>query len=198
MLIDLEHLHFWMNAIRQSNDPKRTLDAFYKGQIQSKVWLVNELQKHIDSPVTIEIYGGWVGVLSSLIFQTSGIKVNSITSIDIDPTCKAIAEELNRIEFHQGLFKAETADMCGCSPSSDVIINTSCEHITQVQYDEWLTKVNTSQLLILQSNNYQIEEHVRIASDLGEFKAQANLSTVLYAGELELSLYKRFMIIGKK
>jgi hypothetical protein len=53
-------------------------------------------------------------------------------------------------------------------------------------------------LLVLQSNNYNIDEHVRIANSLDEFKEQCQLGIVLYAGELELPLYKRFMIIGQQ
>jgi hypothetical protein len=51
-------------------------------------------------------------------------------------------------------------------------------------------------LLVLQSNNYDIPEHVRTAKDLEEFKTQCDIE-VLWAGELELPLYKRFMIIGR-
>jgi hypothetical protein len=54
------------------------------------------------------------------------------------------------------------------------------------------------QLLVLQSNNYDIPEHVRIAQSLEEFKTQAKLSRIVYSGELDLPLYKRFMIIGYK
>ena len=43
MKIDLEHLHYWMCAIRESKDPMRTLDAFWRGQLTSKEWLVDTL-----------------------------------------------------------------------------------------------------------------------------------------------------------
>ena len=43
MKIDLEHLHYWIHAIRESEDPKRTMDAFWRGQIQSKEWLIETL-----------------------------------------------------------------------------------------------------------------------------------------------------------
>jgi len=49
---------------------------------------------------------------------------------------------------------------------------------------------------VVQSNNYDIPEHIRTAGSLEEFKAQSNL-TVTWAGELELPLYTRYMIIGK-
>jgi hypothetical protein len=50
---------------------------------------------------------------------------------------------------------------------------------------------------VLQSNNYDIPEHIRTAKDLEEFKTQCGVD-VLWAGELELPLYTRYMIIGKK
>ena len=44
MKIDTEHLHYWMQAIRQSADPLRTLDAFWRGQVTSKEWLIDSLE----------------------------------------------------------------------------------------------------------------------------------------------------------
>ncbi len=200
MQIDTEHLHHWMRAIRESEDPMRTMDAFWRGQILSKEWLIAEIKKleeyFINCP-TIDIHGGWVGTLSSLIFQ-SDIGVDSITSIDIDPTCKKTAEKMNQIEYEAGKFHAVTSDMCAYESTADIIINTSFEHITQDQYDQWLSNLPLKSLIILQSNNYNIPEHIRIANDLEEFKSQTKLKNILYAGELDLPLYKRFMVIGQK
>lgn len=195
MQIDTEHLHHWMQAIRQSEDPNRTMDAFWSGQLKSKEWLITNLRCQIDKFVTIDIHGGWVGVLASMLFQ-SNMPVISIRSIDIDPACEPIAVNMNKIEEMLGKFCAVTADMCTFRSDADVIINTSCEHITQDQYDLWLSGIPHSSLMVLQSNNYNIDEHVRIANSLEEFQFQCNLGKVLWCGELELPLYKRFMIIG--
>jgi len=195
MMIDTEHLHYWMQAIRQSDDPMRTMDAFWSGQLKSKEWLITNLRKNINKFVSIDIHGGWVGVLASMLFQ-SDIYVTNIRSIDIDPTCEPIATMMNKKEEIAGKFRAVTADMCAIRSDADVVINTSCEHITQDQYDLWLNGMSYNTLLVLQSNNYNIPEHVRIANDLEEFKTQSNID-VVWAGELELPLYKRFMIIGR-
>lgn len=195
MQIDTEHLHYWMQAIRQSPDPMRTMDAFWSGQLKSKEWLITNLRKNVKKVVSIDIHGGWVGVLASMLFQ-SDIYVTKIRSIDIDPTCESIANMMNKKEEIAGMFRAVTADMCAIRSDADVIINTSCEHITQDQYDLWLSGMPHNSLLVLQSNNYDIPEHVRTAKDLEEFKTQCGI-TVLWSGELELPLYKRFMVIGK-
>ena len=195
MQVNTEHVHHWMQAIRQSPDPIRTMDAFWSGQLKSKEWLITNLRTHINQFVSIDIHGGWVGVLASMIFQ-SDIPVTHIRSIDIDPKCEPIAVNMNKIEEMVGKFRAVTADMCAIRSDADVIINTSCEHITQDQYDLWLSGMPHNSLLVLQSNNYDIPEHVRTAKDLEEFKTQCGI-TVLWSGELELPLYKRFMVIGK-
>jgi hypothetical protein len=197
MQVDLEHLHYWMCAIRESNDPLRTLDAFWKGQLASKEWLIENLRPYVFlTPVSIDIHGGWVGTLASMLFQ-SNIPIKNIRSVDIDPGCEPTAAMMNKKEEIEGRFRAVTADMCAIRSDADIVINTSCEHITQEQYELWLSGMPYNSFLILQSNNYDIPEHVRIAQDLEEFKKQCGIN-VIWAGELELPLYKRFMIIGRQ
>jgi hypothetical protein len=186
-----------MQAIRQSPDPIRTMDAFWSGQLKSKEWLLDNLCPRLPHDATIDIHGGWNGVLASLLFQ----KINDIKyirSIDIDPSCEPIATMMNKKEEMEGRFRAVTADMCTIRSDADIVINTSFEHISQDEYDLWLSGMRHDSLIVLQSNNYAIPEHVRIAADLEEFKHQSNLENILYAGELQLPLYKRFMIIGRK
>ena len=199
MKIDLDHLHFWMCAIRDSENPKRTLDAFWRGQIRSKEWLISELMKVHHNTIdkqSITIYGGWVGVLASMLFQ-SDLNISHITNVDIDPSCESVAIMMNQLEVQNGMFTAVTQDMCTFNSLSDIIINTSCEHISQSQYDIWLNNLSDNSLIVLQSNNYEIDEHVRIAENLEMFKTQSNIN-VMYAGELQLPLYTRYMLIGKK
>jgi hypothetical protein len=196
MKIDTEHLHYWMNAIRHSNDPIRTLDAFWSGQVKSKEWLIEQLEPFVTKSIKVDIHGGWVGVLASMLFQ-SNIPVRYICSVDIDPTCEPIATMMNKIEEQDGRFKAITSDMCTVPIHGDVIINTSCEHITQEQYDTWLSRLPKDSIMVCQSNDYQIQEHVRIAKTLEEFEQQTKLN-VLWSGQLQTQLYKRWMVIGKR
>jgi len=192
-----------MQAIRQSPDPMRTMDAFWSGQLKSKEWLIDSLEMAVHpkvdcvmpKPFSIDIHGGWVGVLASMIFQ-SRISVATIRSIYIDPTFESIDTMMNKKEENKGKLRAVTGDMCNIRSDADIIINTSCEHITQDQYDLWLCGMPHNSLVVLQSNNYDIPEHVRTAMNLEEFKTQCGIN-VLWAGELTLPLYTRFMIIGR-
>jgi hypothetical protein len=194
MKIDTKYLHYWMNAIRQSPDPLRTMDAFWSGQIQSKEWLIEKLEPFVTSPSRIDIHGGWMGVLASMIFQ-SNVPAKNICSVDIDPTCEPIATMMNKIEEMDGKFRAITGDMCSVPISGNVIINTSCEHVTQQKYDVWLKRLPKDSIIVVQSNDYAIPEHVRIAKTLEEFQEQCHLN-ILWSGCLKTQLYTRWMIIG--
>jgi hypothetical protein len=196
LLVDTNHLHYWMNAVRISPDPMRTLDAFWRGQVSSKEWLIENLEPFVTEPVRIDIHGGWVGVLASMIFQSS-IPVRYICSVDLDPSCEPVATMMNKIEEQDGKFRAITADMCAVPVSGNVVINTSCEHITQEQYELWLARLPKDSIVVLQSNDYAIPEHVRISKTLEQFKEQSHLNEV-WSGSLKTQMYTRWMIIGTK
>lgn len=193
---DIEHVLFWMDAIRNSKDPQRTLESFWKGQIRSKVWLIDNLRKNVSKVVSVDIHGGWNGVLASMLFQ-SDIFITNIRNVDIDPECEQIANTMNKMEEMAGRFRHVTADMVDMRSDADVIINTSCEHITQDQYDLWLSGMPQNSLFVLQSNNYIIDEHIRPANSLDHFVEQSGLK-VKWKGELELPKYTRYMIIGTR
>ena len=197
--VAIDDVLFWMDAIRNSDDRYRTLESFWKGQIRSKVWLIENLKRHVEFPrgYKVAIYGGWNGVLANLLFN-SGIGITHITSVDVDPTCEEIASTMNKRHEMRGAFTAVTADMCEyIVEDADIIINTSCEHVTQEQYEQWLVLQPNDAIIVLQSNNYKIEEHIRISNDLEDFKNQSHIE-VLWEGELHLPLYARYMLIGKK
>jgi hypothetical protein len=198
MQVDINHVLFWMDAIRNSEDRYRTLESFWKGQVQSKTWLIENIVPWVLSiPNNIVIHGGWNGVLASLLFQ-SGIQVNKIVSIDIDPACEELARTMNKIEEMEGRFKAITCNMADYEYEfyPDIVINTSCEHITQETYETWLKKIPSNSLKVLQSNNYfELPEHIRCAKNLKEFKSQSKIKA-LTAAKLELPKYNRFMLIG--
>ena len=193
-------------------------DCFSRGQLQSKQWLVTELGKLDVELGTVFLCAGWYATLATMLFE-SDIKVDKVRSFDIDPTCVDIAETFNKPWFmEQWRFKSITQDIMDIDynehmwqfwsnannrmsrpivDTPDTIINTSCEHIEN--FAEWYAKITADKLLVLQSNNFfQVEEHVNCVNNIEEFKALAPMSNTLYAGNLDLPKYKRFMLIGYK
>jgi hypothetical protein len=198
MNLDIDHVLFWMDAIRDSNDKYRTLESFWKGQIKSKIWLIDNLMPFFSNNNSIVIHGGWNGVLASLLFQTI-VKIDRIISTDIDPKCEEIANSMNKIEQISGKFNAVTCNMIDYQYEffPNIVINTSCEHIAQTDYDQWLNNIPKGSVIVLQSNNYNITEHIRIANSLDEFKEQSHIN-ILSANKLDLPLYTRYMLIGTR
>lgn len=198
--VSIDDVLFWMDAIRNSKDRDRVLESFWKGQVHSKVWLIENLKRHVEYPrgYRVAIYGGWNGVLASLLFN-SGIGISHITSVDIDSGCEETALTINKIHEMRGTFTAVTADMCEyVVESADIAINTSCEHITQEQYERWLALQPADALIVLQGNNFfDCDEHIRCSDSLEHFCQQSKVD-VIYSGQLETSKYDRYMIIGKK
>lgn len=200
MKIDLEDIMFWMDAIRNSDDRYRTLESFWKGQLRSKKWLIEQLEETLPlfhHPRKVAIHGGWNGVLASMMFNST-ISIDHITSVDIDPSCEETANTMNKKYEMQGKFNAVTADMSSYKYDADIVINTSSEHITQEQYEQWLGNVPKNATIVLQSNNYfDLDEHVRCAKDLDDFVSQSNIE-VSWKGIFETPKYNRFMLIGNK
>lgn len=189
-------------------------DCFSRGQLQSKLWLVEELKKLEVDLRTVFICAGWYGTLSTLLFQ-SGISIDKIRSFDMDPDCEniarvfnkpwvmddwrfqAVTENIHAIDFERHHYFATKS--CGglapMSDSPDTIINTSCEHIEN--FDKWYDKIPHGKLVILQNNNFlDVEEHINCYETLEEFSDSVDMFYTLYEGELDLGEYKRFMKIG--
>jgi len=204
--------NFFVNGTPINND------CFSRGQLNSKLWLIEELKKVKKDLGTIYLCAGWYATLATMLFE-NGFNIKAIRSFDIDPTCVDIAEVFNKPWFVENWkFKALTADIYNIDytehtwqywsktnnrmsyPITDIpdtIINTSTEHLSK--FSEWYDKIPNGKLVILQNNNYfEIEDHVNCSATLEEFSKKAQMTTTLYEGELELPKYKRFMKIGIK
>lgn len=182
--------------------PRLTLGhALNRNQITSKRWLVEQLLAVTGGGLgRVCILGGWYGVLGALLLHDPRFRIDSVCSIDIDPSCEDIAKSLNRTHVEAGKFEFRHADMYEVDfPKGefDLIINTSCEHLETI--DRWFERIPDGTLLTLQSNNYfGIDGHVNCVDSLVQFKQQVPLSDTLFEGELPLKKYTRFMVIGRR
>ena len=194
------------------------VDVLSKGQIESKIWLIDELSEITNNPGLVFLLGGWYGTLAAMMFESKKFDELKIRSFDIDPECADIADTMNRTPYvmEGWQFKASTADMyelnyhqttyttrrangtaLELTEVADILINTSCEHLKY--FDKWWKLVPENKLCVLQSNNYfDAPDHTNCVESIDEFLEKTNFTKVLFSGELELEKYKRFMIIGEK
>ena len=178
-------------------------DAFSSGQISSKLWLCEELEKLYDRIDQIWIYGGWYGTTAFLLKARNNIKIDKIRSWDIDPSCERIADTINENwVWQEWAFKAYTKDCNEIQPAlgcPDLIINTSTEHFNT---SEWWDRIPKGMPVVLQGNNMPHEDHHVYSESLATFSKTYPLSTTLFAGQKDFKYetwgFSRFMLIGKK
>ena len=190
-------------------------DAFSRGQISSKKWLVEELVKLNINLGTVFLCAGWYGSLALLLFE-SELEVEKIRSFDKDEGCYKIADTINRpYVMSEWQFKAQTEDIHLINyrdghtyntiksngqaqelyDKPNTIINTSCEHLTS--FVLWYNLIPKGTLVILQTNDYfEIDDHINCVNSIDEFKKMAPLDNILYEGALNLEKYNRYMLIG--
>lgn len=176
-------------------------DAFSNGQIESKIWLCEELEEIFETVDHIWIYGGWYGISAFLLKSRNKINISTIRSFDIDPECQAAADMINENwVFQNWQFKAFTEDCNNLIPKDvDLIINTSTEHFDSMK---WFDNIPDGTVVALQGNNMPHDDHHVHSKSLEDFKQRYSLSELLYEGEKEFVYpnwsFTRYMIIGQK
>lgn len=203
----LKDLIHWFTAIRNLPDNQRfrALEGMWDTQLYGKEWICIELNNLLSNSKTnhnIYVFGGWIGILSSMLLQCSIFNINKIRSIDIDPWCENIADTLCKpYEIDNWRFKAVTSDMASYKYDEmpSIVINTSTEHVTQEVYDQWYENIPSNTVVVIQGNNFfDCSEHIRCAKDLEHFRHINKVSNDLYSGILKNNLYDRYMSIWIK
>lgn len=172
-------------------------NAFNHKQVSCKVWARDRLYESSGPSFgRIAVLGGWYGILPAMLLEDSRFNVDAIDSYDINPAVEQVARTLNSAFGDK--FRAMTADMYALdyrSMGADLLINTSCEHIADL--GDWLALIPSGTRVLLQSNDYFSEPtHISCVSSLDEFRAQASLARLDFAGALPMKKYTRFMLIG--
>ncbi len=183
-------------------------DAFASGQIGSKIWLCQELEKVVPSQgLVIWLLGGWYALTSFLLFSRGNLQAKYIRSFDIDPEAEKTADIINENWHYQNwMFKAFTQDVNKLEynsgeygPQPDIVINTSTEHFHD---NKWFELIPENTLVVLQSNNMPHDDHHQNVNNPEEFHKLFPLRQILYKGELEFNYpewsFKRFMLIGRR
>ncbi len=189
-----EYLINVSSILRSDIDQHDFGDSLSKTQYTSKKWLIDSLanQQYKRNP-SVLVLGGWYGsylvpMLNEFI-QPSRIYFNDINERYIE-----VAKRLHRqpnISFHHF-----DATFTYKHFNADIVINTSCEHMSE--YTEML-KEGPQCLYVLQTcDNKNDPGHVNISSSTEEFLKKLDLSRVTFAARRNLGHKNRFMVIGQK
>lgn len=188
---------------------KRTLDASIPSQLESKLWVVDELKKiedRFDLQPNIALIGGWfANYLTPLLIDN--LNASKVINHEIDNDAKDISYKYNKRYKDTGQYQCLIKDamMKELDEIFDIVINTSCEHMFPmkrfVEMNKQTLPFNGEQnnpLYVLQStNDDQYDDHINCVSSPEELAEQAGIVPE-YMGSLTLSSgMERFMVIGQ-
>jgi len=183
-------------------------DAFSVAQMQSKLWLIERLERTLEEyeinedGYRIWILAGWYGLTNLLIRVRNRIKVLEIRSFDIDPFCEHMADSINNLWVYRGWeFKAHTLDInqLEYKPAPDVVINSSVEHMKS---NDWWTNIPNGTFVCLQASDMEDDDHINKFENSRDLLAAYPISELYYEGvkrfEFEDKTFNRSMIMGIK
>lgn len=188
---------------------KRTLDASIPSQLESKLWVVDELKKiedRFDLQPTIALIGGWfANYLTPLLIDN--LNASKVINHEIDNDAKDISYKYNKRYKDTGQYQCLIKDamMKELDEIFDIVINTSCEHMFPMKRFVEMNKQTlpfngeqNSPLYVLQStNDDQYDDHINCVSSPEELAEQSGIVPE-YMGSLTLSSgMERFMVIGQ-
>ncbi len=188
---------------------KRTLDASIPSQLESKLWVVDELKKiedRFDLQPNIALIGGWfANYLTPLLIDN--LNASKVINHEIDNDAKDISYKYNKRYKDTGQYQCLIKDamMKELDEIFDIVINTSCEHMFPmkrfVEMNKQTLPFNGEQnnpLYVLQStNDDQYDDHINCVSSPEELAEQSGIVPE-YMGSLTLSSgMERFMVIGQ-
>jgi len=203
-----ELAHDWKNAL-SSSEPyllKRVLDSMNRSQLESKLWIIQELIKLEIKPKRVAILAGWYSQYIIPLLIEHGVEF--IYNFEIDRDAKDISYKFNKRYKDQEKYECHITDIMFKEiwrkeenyGAFDVLINTSCEHMFPMRRFRELNKnLSGNPIYVLQSTNEdKYEDHINCVSGPEELAEQAELINVVYSGTKILDNgMKRFMVIGK-
>jgi len=179
---------------------KDVLNAFNEGQLNSKIWAVENLYQLVcDYHKECIVIGGWYG-LFSILFRQAGFN-NPIINIDLDPMCKELGSQI--VNNKNIIFKTDDGlnifDNINFHEKSKIIVCTACEHIDPEDLNLFLSKKPLDTLICLQSNNYyEVNSHINCSDSLQNFIESLPIKKIIFADEKPWKdKYTRYMVIGK-
>jgi len=194
MDIDLQLFKNIMAEARHNSD---LLDSYSPNQFKSKEVLINHINhlNILNKKSEIVLIGSWYGSILIPAFK----QVKRITAIDLDKNIISIAK--NRLFSHYKNVDFISKDVFDWAPDSsrikktDLIINTSCEHMRPMKE----LKLDTKAYFAYQSNNMlSIKGHINCVYDLDDFKKQLpDNAKVLIEDKIRDERGTRFLLVGK-
>jgi hypothetical protein len=180
------------------------MDSINESQLESKLWIIQELIELNVKPKKVAILAGWFAQYIVPLLYDNFDSIEWIANYEIDRDVKDLSYKFNKKYFENEKYGVEIKNiMFDIMPKqwdTDTIINCACEHMYPMWKFRDLNKhVQENPLYILQSSNDdQHDDHINCVQSEDELIVQSKINHVMYSGSKVLANKStRFMVIGR-
>ena len=197
----------WKNALNSTETSmpyvfKRVMDSLNSSQLQSKLWLIEELNCLEIKPTNVCLIAGWYAqyVVPLLLDTFSSIQL--IENFEINKDILEMTYRFNKRFKDEDKYRVVIKNIMfkelGKEHDFDLVINCACEHM----FPMWkFREINEEQdpVYVLQSSDDDThDDHINCVQSTDELIEQARIVDVLYSGSIKLhNGTTRFMVIGQ-
>lgn len=197
----------WKNALNSTETSmpyvfKRVMDSLNSSQLQSKLWLIEELNCLEIKPTNVCLIAGWYAQYVVPLLLDTFPSIQLIENFEIDKDIREMTYRFNkrfkdedkyRVVIKNIMFKELSKEQ-----DFDLVINCACEHM----FPMWkFREINEEQdpVYVLQSSDDDThDDHINCVQSTDELIEQARIVDVLYSGSIKLhNGTTRFMVIGQ-
>lgn len=181
--------------------PEYTTTPFSHGQIESKIWLCNELEK-LDKKHYSNVYilGCWSGILGLILYSRQQIKFDQLTVVDL------VKEHIDYAEKVLDVIRCQTKLNCILGDSNYIVYDTDSlilnVSVDNMLGDDWYRNIPSGSTVVLQSRSGGHDDNINPVETLVELDNKFPMNTTMFLNSLPFEYpvrsYNRHMKIGIK
>ena len=197
----------WKNALNSSETSmpyvfKRVMDSLNSSQLQSKLWLIEELNRIEIKATNVCLIAGWYAQYVVPLLLDIFPSIQLIENFEIDKDIREMTYRFNKRFKDEDKYRVTIKNIMfkelGREHDFDLVINCACEHM----FPMWkFREINEEQdpVYVLQSSDDDThEDHINCIQSADELIEQARILDVIYSGSIKLhNGTTRFMVIGQ-
>ena len=197
----------WKNALNSTETSmpyvfKRVMDSLNSSQLQSKLWLIEELNCLEIKPTNVCLIAGWYAQYVVPLLLDTFPSIQLIENFEIDKDIREMTYRFNkrfkdedkyRVVIKNIMFKELSKEQ-----DFDLVINCACEHMFPMLKFREINEEQDPVYVLQSSDDDTHEDHINCIQSVDELIEQARIVDVLYSGSIKLyNGTTRFMVIGQ-
>ena len=197
----------WKNALNSTETSmpyvfKRVMDSLNSSQLQSKLWLIEELNWLEIKPTNVCLIAGWYAQYVVPLLLDTFPSIQLIENFEIDKDIREMTYRFNKRFKDEDKYRVTIKNIMfkelGREHDFDLVINCACEHMFPMWKFREINEEQDPVYVVQSSDDDTHDDHINCVQSTDELIEQARIVDVLYSGSIKLhNGTTRFMVIGQ-